>query len=421
MGSTIVIGAGATGLALGWRLAREKYDVVVLEAAGRAGGVVRSVIEDDCVLEEGPQALQTSSRASIRALLALGLREQVVEASPAARRRFILWDGQLREVPRALLDRSFFPFGALFRVLREPFVGRADIPGETVHEFVTRRFGPVAAERLADPFIAGVFGGDSRQLDVAAAFPELVRLEKEHGSVLRGGLFGKKTPAEEGAPKATFTFKRGMETLTAALAAELGDRLRLATPVEQIEVAGKGLRVHAPGGPYEAENVVVCATPSRAAAFLPELAAELADMPASRLAAVHLGWRGAPEKEGFGWLAPSSQRQDVLGCLWVSATFPPHANGRRLVRVMMGGPRDPSLPDRDDEALIANARRAVLEIEGQDGEPDLVHVVRASIPQYAPGHPDRVARLNAAIPGLRFLGWGYGGIGVEPGIRAALG
>ena len=51
----VVIGGGITGLACATELVRQGRDVTLLEAAGRVGGPVETRIEDELILERGPQ------------------------------------------------------------------------------------------------------------------------------------------------------------------------------------------------------------------------------------------------------------------------------------------------------------------------------------------------------------------------------
>jgi oxygen-dependent protoporphyrinogen oxidase len=310
----------------------------------------------------------------------------------------------------------------------EPLYPKRDPPrrDESVFSFVSRRFGKTIAERLADPFIAGVFGGDAHAMEVASAFPAWVGFEQGSGSVLMGALRSPRKSKPATAPKTLWTFRDGIETLPRALSTSLGDRLRLRAPVSRVEPHGAGLRVRTDGGAIDAARVVVCVPGVSAASFLPSLAPELTAIASGHVAAVHLAWpESAVERRtrGFGWLAPSSQRLDVLGCLYVSDSFPGHAPGQILMRVMIGGTRSPRLAAVGSGALVAHARQIVADIEGIQAEPSFTHVSvhPTGIPQYHRGHGERMDRLAHAVPGVSFLGWGYTGVGVEHGVRAALG
>ncbi len=73
------------------------------------------------------------------------------------------------------------------RLAAEPGVP-PEPPGEdeSIASFVSRRLGPEAYERLVEPLMTGIYGGDGEQLSLQATFPNLRQLELEHGSLLRG-------------------------------------------------------------------------------------------------------------------------------------------------------------------------------------------------------------------------------------------
>ncbi|NHW78244.1 FAD-dependent oxidoreductase, partial [Escherichia coli] len=79
------------------------------------------------------------------------------------------------------------------------------------------------------------------------------------------------------APKSLYTLRDGLESLPRAIAASLGDRLRLSTPVERIEPGS--LTVHAGGEAITADRIVVACPSTPAAALLPDLAPLLDSIP----------------------------------------------------------------------------------------------------------------------------------------------
>ena len=115
--------------------------------------------------------------------------------SSSARNRFIFYAGKLNKLPSSLgsallacfrlsILRTLFP-----RILYEPFIPRKESKDdESVHSFLTRRFGAAAAENLGSAVIHGIYAGDSRELSIQAVFPSLVELEREHGALSRALL-----------------------------------------------------------------------------------------------------------------------------------------------------------------------------------------------------------------------------------------
>ncbi|MCO4743872.1 MAG: protoporphyrinogen oxidase [Proteobacteria bacterium] len=420
---TVIVGAGLAGLTLAHRLKSEGQEVRVLEASARTGGSIATDQVDGMTIERGPQACPTTAIAVYDLISALGAAEQVVVAQEAARKRFLLHDRRLEPLPQKFKDVAKSPLlgmRAMGRAMSEPLVRRAPDPGETVYDFIARRFGPAVAERFATAFVAGVYGGDARELEVGAAFEDWVSAERRHGSLVRGMM--NKAPHPAHAPRNLFTLKGGMVRLTDALTASVHDTLALNSPVERIEHQGNHFVVHG-AQPLKAKKVVITVPPLPASRLLPDLA-DLAAIPSAPIAGVHLAWPAGTvqEQAGFGWLAAPEERKDVLGTLWVTAGFPGHAPGHVMKRVMLGGTRDPSAVALDDAQLIERARRVLREVEGIQAPPVFAHVARSriGIPQYVRGHLARMARLKRAHPGLRFLGWGYTGVGVSHCVQAAM-
>ncbi len=417
--TTVVVGGGVTGLAAAVALRRGGGQVQVREAAPRAGGPIATVRRDGFVLEQGPESVRGGAPEVGLLLDALRLRERVVKASAEASARYLLRGGELVPVggsPRAL--RRLLRRRDLARLLLEPVIPRGGSEDETVQAFVERRIGRGAAEVLLDPVIAGIFGGDPRSIEASTALSKPWRWERESGSLLRGALRAPK--ASE--PKGSFTFPNGLQELVDTLVATAGADLVVGDPVERVERAGRGFTVHTRAGErLAADRILLTCPPSVAGALLPELAPP--PLPTARIAAVHLAYAArdvARPPVGFGWLAHRRERTDVLGCLFVSSTFPSHAPAdHHLLRLMVGGARDPGAADLSDEALVARARGVLAEVHGLRAEPVLADVSRPPpIPQYPPGWGRFLGRARA-LPGVGFAGWSWGGIGIADGISSA--
>src|SRR5689334_19957618 len=83
---------------------------------------------------------------------------------------------------------------------------------------VERHFGPEMVDRLADPLLAGVYGGEAAQLSAAAVLPRFVDMERKYGSLSRAMLAARKKMAQastaQSSPRPLFTsLKNGMRQL----------------------------------------------------------------------------------------------------------------------------------------------------------------------------------------------------------------
>ncbi|MCB9766337.1 MAG: protoporphyrinogen oxidase [Alphaproteobacteria bacterium] len=435
MAQVILIGAGISGLATATFLHDAGVDVQVLEAAAHPGGNVRSDRVDGRVLDQAANGWLDSEPAMSRLLDIAGLSAQVVPASDRYKTRWIYADGAMHPAPLsppALLRSPLLSLSAKLRLLAEPFIrpGPAGVE-ESVGEFVRRRLGPGALDRLVAPMVAGIYAGDPDAISLKAAFPRMVELEQAHGSLvramvrLRGG----------GAPTGHLvSLKGGAGALTEGLAARLGERVRCDTPVQGLERAGGRWVVHTPDDALTADAVVL-ACPGYAASALvarldPPASAALAAIPYAPVAVVVSAW---PERtwarppEGFGvLLARGEDLGGVLGCVFSSCVFPEQSRpGEVLLRTIIGGAIHPDAARLPDQQLIARARAANTAFFGPErAGPALVRVYRhpRGIPQYTLGHPGRVREVRAAEArhgGLCFVGNHLRGVGVKDCAKAA--
>jgi oxygen-dependent protoporphyrinogen oxidase len=432
----VVIGGGIVGLTAAFRL-RERAprgtDVVLLEGSDRAGGHARTVREAGFVVEAGPNGfLSRASEPEPLALIAdLGLAPSLIEARPAARRRFVAHGGRLRRVPDSLpafLASDALTPGGKLRLLMEPFARRAPSGAEeSVYAFACRRVGREAADVLVDTAVSGISAGDSRELSVAAAFPLMIEMERDHGSLLRAMLARRQPPAR------LVSFTDGMDTLTGTLAERLGGAVRTGARVRRLEHTADAWQVRLEdGGTLAADRVVLAAPASRAATMVadldPELARGLAAFPYAGLAVVALAFRAdaLPGRlDGYGYLVAQSEGLDTLGVVWDSSLFERRApEGMVLLRAMLGGARRPEVAALAEDELLRRARAELGRVLGTEATPVRSWVWRwpQAIAQYTRGHLERVAwvRARAALlPGLELCGTSYDGIAFGAGVISA--
>ena len=233
--SVAVVGAGITGLVAAYELRRRGVNVTLYESSGYAGGTIRTTRADGFLAEHGPNSFVSS--APVEELLSkLDLHDEVVAANPDANHRFVVRGGELLPfplTPPAMLTTRLFSLRAKLRVLGEPLVARREsTEDESIASFVRRRLGREVLDYAVDPFISGIFAGDPEQLSMAHAFPRVVALEREHGSLSKGLLVKRKaaklarqqaaTSPDVVTPKRAtaarlISFVDGMQTLTDAL------------------------------------------------------------------------------------------------------------------------------------------------------------------------------------------------------------
>jgi len=452
MKTVVVVGSGIAGLTVCYELMEraarldERIDLRCLESGDRAGGNIRTDREDGFLYEWGATGFLDNAPATVTLVRRLGLGERVLKARDAAARRYIFRRGKLREVP--LSAGSFITSGVLsplgkLRLLLEPCMrARRDEGTETVFDFASRRIGSQAARVLVDAMVSGVFAGDARRLELETTFPQMRRMESEHGSLFRAMLAKRRESKTSGAaaggpagPGGTLTsFRDGLQELIDALTRALEGRLSLNRPVERISDLGqRGFRIHMPeGAPVDVDAVVLACPAWQAARLVEEMDGELAGaldgVPSAAVSVVHLGYRRdaiGNQPEGFGFLVPRAQGPRILGALWPSCIFDGRApEGSVLMTVMIGGAHDPEGASLDDRALLGLAREDLRSTIGIHANPYFTRVVRhpRGIPQYTLGHRDRLETVDRRLAdhdGLWMTGNSLRGISINDCVKDA--
>ena len=447
--SVAVVGGGVAGLAAARHVidgARERglpLTVTVFEANDAPGGHLRTIRDGDWQLEWGPNGFLDNEPATLSLVERVGLNDALLRSSDAARRRFLLSGGRLQMLPTsppAFLKTGLLSPTAKLRVACELFVRKRaglDDPApaperdETIYDFGVRRLGREFAEVFLDPMVKGVFGGDARELSLAAAFPRMVELERDHGGLFKAlmAISKQKKKAADAGPSGTLhSFRGGMAALIEALVASLaaddvavltGSRVTALSRGEQGWSVRTDNDLH---GPFDA---VIDASPAHAAAAhapSAELAELIGGIPYSPMVVITLGFARADvghDMDGFGHLIPTREGRRLLGALWTSSIFSDRAAGDHvLIRAMAGGPRDPHILDLDDEALVDLAVDELGPVLDLRGAPVLSWVIRHphAIAQYRPGHLRRMKTIEATLedwPGLVLTGSSYRGISVN--------
>src|ERR1017187_2507573 len=248
MKSVAIIGAGITGLTAAFYLKRAGVPVTVYEAGGRAGGVIQSLSKDGFLAEFGPNTILETSPKNGQIVRDAGLESRRLDSYPKAEARYVVRYRRPIAMPSSQLGifkSELLSAQAKFALLREPFVpARRDGREESIAEFVVRRLNREFLDQMIDALVAGIYGGDPYKLSVQHAFPRLAELEARYGSLIKGQIFGAHERKQRGeiskdrAPK--FSFDEGLQVLPDALAAPLGDSLKLNTTVTKLAQTGDG-------------------------------------------------------------------------------------------------------------------------------------------------------------------------------------
>lgn len=439
----LIVGGGISGLAAAYELAQRNAAFTLLEASPRLGGLVRTDVAGDLVIDAGPDAMLAQKKAGIELARELGLEDRLVPGIPP-RDAFVLRDGSLHPLPagsvlgvptdvHALRTSSLLSPESRARIEDERSHAPKEVAeDESIAAFFERRFGREAVDYLAEPLLAGIHAGDVDRLSVRALFPRLVEAAR-HGSVSVN--LGEQLLRASDPHGAFRSFPRGMQELADALAARLaGHDVRRETAATGVERHAGGFRVRvADGTAIDARAVIVAAPAHVAAALLPPidpaLAAACGSIRSVSSGCVVLAYpRGevGHTLAGSGFVVPRVERSiRILAATWLSSKWPGRAPaGTALMRAFFGGARDPLALDLSDAALVELAHQDLARVLDIDSAPSFARVYRwpRANAQYDVGYLQRLADIRerlASRPGLFVTGAGFGSIGIPDCIADA--
>ena len=456
-GRVAVVGAGIAGLAAAYELRCAGVEAVVLEASDRPGGKIDGSQVGCLTVDSGPDGFVARDPAAAELCRRIGLGTELV--TPASSGAYVFLDGSLAPLP----DRSVLgvPWTAEavagtgivsdhgVEALRRGLAQNADpLAGDaSVGEVLRPRVGDEVFERLVDPLLGGISAGSADRMSIEACAPPL------HEAARRGGPLSaalQKAAARQGAkrtgadPPPVFQSVRGGVTrMVDALAAELGDAVSLSTPAQRLtSAAGPGAgprwRVATPRGSIEAVGVILACPAWESARLLephaPDAARILGDIEYADVALAtfvvgdeHL----ARPLDGSGFLVPRSQGLLTTACSWSSSKWQHYARaGLAVLRVSAGRTDDRRWLDLGSAELVSALAGELAEtgVVCRDGAARGRFEARVagwprSLPQYRPGHLQRVAAVDACLasetPGLVAAGAAFRGLGLPACIRGA--
>jgi oxygen-dependent protoporphyrinogen oxidase len=434
-----IVGAGISGLATAQAILENKpdADITIFEAGQRVGGKVWTEISPEGYLCEGgvngflnkiPRTLELCEELNVTP----------VPADESAQKRYVFSRDELHKLPEKppeFLKSRLLSIPGRLRVIYEIIAGGTDVDDETLAQFATRRLGKEASERLIDPMASGVFAGDASKLSLKSCFPRIHEIETEYGSLIRGLIRlqikarreGSKNTPGPGPGGILTSFENGMGVLTDRLAEKLGSRIRLATPVLDIDRNGQRYLLKlGDGSSWECDHLILASPAHAQAGMLRSMDSGLADLldeiPYPALAVCCFGYRKervGQVLDGFGFLVPSKEQRAVLGTIVDSNVFPGRApEDSVLLRSMVGGARSPELARLPDEQLIDRVRSDLQDALGLDAEPDFIRIFRheRAIPQYIVGHANRLESIEDRLqqhPRLILTGNAFKGVSLN--------
>lgn len=454
----VIVGGGIAGLSTAWYMQKAAQErginlhYTLLEQADRFGGKIltetlEGFADGPFIVEGGPDSFLTQKPWAVQLARELGLGDRLLGTNDENRKVYVLNkgrptplpDGVLLIVPTKIMPFALSPLISPLGKLRmglDLFIPpKMDGQDETLADFITRRLGGEALDKIAEPLMSGIYNAEAERQSLLATFPRFRTLEEKHGSLIRGMLASRRAHHNGSGPRSKgehpkqqklsmfVSLQGGTEELVEGLVSKLDGDLQLNTCVTEMRVLDEGYQLTMSNGEKITADALVLAVPAYTAAGLvrkvsPQTAAGLDQIRYVSTGTISIAYRRQDVDllDGFGLVIPRSEERLINAVTITSTKFDQRAPADHvLLRAFYGGSRNPGMMDLDDERLKAIVLNELQALLGIDAQPLFCRVYRwrRANPQYDVGHLDLVESIEEALPpGIYVTGSPYRGIGL---------
>lgn len=373
-----VVGAGFSGLVTAFYLSRAGFQVDVIEASDRAGGLISTTQTQFGLVESAANAFLNSSRVEeLFGLLGL----DVVPTQSEAKKRYVFRWGQARRWPLSFMGSiRLIPFIVMYFIFKKSV---APNQNESIRDWATRVMGAEAAQYLVEAALQGIYAGDPTQLSARLILARFFQPKSNDPKPkLRGSI-----SAPEGMGQVVEKLRETLLRQGVQFVFQHRYRISVAEPRWPVVVATSV---------KDAAEILREVDPIRAKAC-----ANIETLP---IVSVTVGFCEAPPAvRGFGCLFPPVESRRVLGVLMNKYIFPDRCKKGFSETWILGGARskkeisgDIDLMSKTDQELIGIAieeRQAVLQASAEN------HGARVS--RWPDALPHYSFKLEESLPELR--------------------
>ena len=211
-----IVGGGLTGLTAAYYLghAKPEWTITLFEQAPRFGGKIQTQRVDDFVVELGPDSYLGRKTEMTDLVHDLGLGDTLV--SNETGQAFVYDKGSIHPIPGGSImgiPTEMMPFvkatliswsGKLRAGLdyfKKPY--QLDENGDvSIGHFFKYHLGQEMMDKLIEPLLAGIYGGDIYKISLLSTFPHFIQVEQKYGNMVKGMMAAKMSHSKAGVSKA---------------------------------------------------------------------------------------------------------------------------------------------------------------------------------------------------------------------------
>ncbi|MBI4650784.1 protoporphyrinogen oxidase, partial [Candidatus Desantisbacteria bacterium] len=440
MKKIVIIGGGISGLSTAYFILKklkeknETAEITLIEKNSTLGGNISTYSHNGFIIEGGPDCFISDKPSAINLCEELGLSDNLITTKEENKGTFILNKGRLILLPEGLmfmvptkitpfLSSPLISFPGKIRMGMDLFIPRRkDNSDESLGNFVRRRLGQEALDKIAEPLIAGIHAGDPEKMSVKSTFPRFVDMEKKYRSLIRGMLAKKHHAAEtkdhnSGKHKKTLfmSLKGGLIELPNKIRDKINPFTRIILNTKVLSI--NKIHISENEQKYEikmnnnetiiADNIILTNPAYEAAKlikdFAPILSSLLNDFSYTSTITISVGFNRSDIKHdlhGHGFIIPKTEKRKIMGTTWTSEKFPYRApSGYVLLRGFIGELRNPEVIKLPEGQILEIILKEWHDIMGIEAKP-VIHKTyhwNKVMPQYILGHENTLSKMENMV------------------------
>ena len=426
---TIILGAGISGLTLAHYLNKKNLDFLVLESQPKVGGNIISFEKNGFVCENGPNTVLLNKKSVVELIDEIGLKDKIIFPNDNNNKRFLLRKGKLIPIPQNFIEfikTNLLSLTSKLRLIIEIFIPKHN-RNVSVKSFFKKRFGNNFEEIFVEPFLTGIYAGETNKMSAKHVLNKIWNMEQKSGSIIIDTLKRKKKLNKS----RSFNFKNGLIDFVLAINKNISNKIILKSEVTSVKKIKKGYEIIINNNIKYHCKKLISTLPAFGLAniiFDKKISKDLKKINYCPIMVLHLGIEKSKIKEnidGFGVLTKRKDNQSFLGILFNSRIFPHVApQGNDLLTVIIGGARQPQLIDQDVNKLKKTIINEIRKIISYDGKIIMENnfLWKNGIPQYDLDHDvliENISDFHKKNKNFHILGNYIKGISVSDCIQNA--
>lgn len=368
----IIVGAGISGLATGHFLKKQQKQFYIFESNKNIGGVIKTEKINNFICENGPNTVILNNDAIIELIDDLLLTDKIIYPTEYVKNKFFLHDGKIVKFPNSIQSFIFTKLisyrAKLKTFLRLFFFKKGQY--ETVYKFFIENFGVDFHDNIIEPFLNGIYAGNTKKMSFKHTFPKLWQVNKNYNGILEFTIknYSKKNKKKNN--KNPIYFEDGFITLINKLKVSLDEKIYTNFTVSEVTKINeeKYLIKFSNGNKITCNKIIFTINPIKIFEIM-NLKLDISNENLyNPIDVMHFAFSKKDytnKIKGFGLLSKKSEGKSFLGILFNSDIFPNVAPvNQKLITVLVGGENQSNLCKLDKNKILNKVEDEIKELLG---------------------------------------------------------